>query len=100
MLFDNHSNNGKSRVIESNPLTKQLVWTYKSSKDDPLYSKVLGADQKLPNGNTLIIESTYGWAIEVTSQNEIVWEFLNPNRFGDNNELITTITDMIRIPVD
>ena len=100
MLFDNHGNYGKSKVIEFNPLTKQLVWTYKGSNDDPIYSKVLGANQRLPNGNTLIIESTYGRTIEVTSQNEIVWEFLNPNRFGDNNELIATITDMIRIPAD
>jgi len=33
----------------------------------------------LPNGNVLIAESDSGRLFEVTSDGEIVWEFLNPD---------------------
>jgi hypothetical protein len=38
---------------------------------------------RLPNGNTLIVESDAGRAFEVTAEGEIVWEFLNPDRMPD-----------------
>lgn len=33
---------------------------------------------RLPNGNTLIMESMYGRVIEVTRDHEIVWEYISP----------------------
>ena len=38
----------------------------------------MGMAQRLPNGNTLITESSFGRFFEVTSQGEIVWEYINP----------------------
>jgi len=50
----------------------------------------------LPNGNTLITESENGKAFEVTPEGKIVWEFFNPHRAGDNNELIAALYDVVR----
>jgi hypothetical protein len=100
MVFDNLGNNGKSKVIEFNPLTQEVVWAYRGDSTNELLSESNGSNQRLPNGNTLIIESNFGRAFEVTPENEIVWEFLNPNRAGKENELIATLCDLVRIDYD
>ena len=58
------------------------------------FSELCGTCQRLPNGNTLITESTRGRAFEVTPDKEIVWEFVSPfyyfyrsDVFGINNFL-------------
>ena len=38
----------------------------------------MGSAQRLPNGNTLIAESSFGRFFEVTTEGEIVWEYVNP----------------------
>jgi hypothetical protein len=38
----------------------------------------MGYAQRLPNGNTLITESSFGRFFEVTKEGEIVWEYVNP----------------------
>src|SRR5262245_65643091 len=38
----------------------------------------MGCAQRLPNGNTLITESSFGRFFEVTKEGEIVWEYVNP----------------------
>ena len=37
-----------------------------------------GSAQRLPNGNTLILNADYGRLIEVNAAGEIVWKFVNP----------------------
>jgi len=39
-----------------------------------------------------------GRVFEVTRDKEIVWEFLNPARSGEHDELIASIFDLLRIP--
>ena len=56
-----------------------------------------GTTKRLPNGNTLITESNNGRAFEVTPAGEIVWEFFNPYRTGENNELIAALYDVVRL---
>jgi len=36
----------------------------------------MGYAQRLPNGNTLITESSFGRFFEVTKEGEIVWEYV------------------------
>lgn len=100
LVFDNNSNNGESRVIEINPLTQKIVWSYKGSEKDKFFSDTCGSNFRLPNGNTLITESDNGRAFEVTPDNKIVWEFINPYRAGTDNELIATLFEVIRMDVD
>ena len=97
LLFDNKGYGRKSKVLEFDPLTFDVPWSYCSSADPPFYSQMCGAAQRLPNGNTLITESDYGRAFEVTPENRIVWEFINPERAGKEDDLIATLFEVKRI---
>ena len=67
-----------SRVIEINPATNEIVWKYQDKPAWNFFSPRMGCAQRLPNGNTLITESSFGRFFEVTKQGEIVWEYVNP----------------------
>ena len=100
LLFDNRGNDGKTKAIEFNPLTQEVLWTYKGEPAEAFYSRAAGNISRLPNGNTLITESENGRAFEVTPQGKIVWEFFNPYRAGENNELIAALYDVVRFHQD
>lgn len=67
-----------SRVIEVNPLTSETVWKYQESTPSNFFSPRISNAQRLPNGNTLINEGWFGRFFEVTSEGEVVWEYVNP----------------------
>src|SRR5689334_3643486 len=67
-----------SRVIEVNPATNEIVWKFQDKPAWNFFSPRMGNAQRLSNGNTLITESTFGRFFEVTSQGEIVWEYISP----------------------
>ena len=52
---------------------EQPVWSY--SDGGNFYSNHLGGCQRLPNGNTLISESTERHLLEVNPDGEVVWEY-------------------------
>lgn len=89
-------NNGKSKIIEVNPLNQKIAWTYKGTQAQEFFSMTAGTTKRLPNGNTLITESNNGRAFEVTPEGKIVWEFFNPYRAGEDNELIAALYDVVR----
>ncbi|HNW39610.1 MAG TPA: arylsulfotransferase family protein [Candidatus Omnitrophota bacterium] len=78
LIFDNGYQRGYSRIVELNPLTKNIVWEYRTNPPSRFFSKNRGSNQKLPNGNILITESDNGRAFEITQDGEIVWEFYSP----------------------
>ncbi len=67
-----------SRVIEVNPSTSEIVWSYQEAIKPNFYSPRISNAQRLPNGNTLINEGVFGRFFEVTSEGEVVWEYVNP----------------------
>lgn len=67
-----------SRVIEVNPKTNEVVWEFREPNGFKFYSSICGGAQRLPNGNTLVCESTHGRFFEVTPEKEIVWEYTIP----------------------
>jgi hypothetical protein len=77
LLFDNRTRRESSRVIEIDPRTRKIVWSYHPKKRGEFFSKLRGASQRLPNGNTLITVSDRGRVLEVSPSGEIVWEFWN-----------------------
>lgn len=98
LVFDNAGRGGRSQVLEIDPFTQQVSWRYPglgSSAD--LASETSGSTGRLPNGNTLITESTAGRALEVTPEGRIVWEFWNPHRAGKEHELIATLLEVVRL---
>ena len=64
-----------SRVLEINPVTLELVWSYAGPR---FFSTNISGAQRLPNGNTLITAGAGGRLFEVTSDDTIVWEYMYP----------------------
>ena len=98
LLFDNHGHGGRTKVIEFDPFTQAIVWSYDGSPQTPLYSHTCGSNQRLPNGNTLITESNQGRALEVTPDRRVAWEYFTPHRAGENGELVATLFEVVRLP--
>ena len=100
LLFDNLGLGAASRLIELDPETLDIRWTYRAEPPEDFFSVYCGAQQRLAGGNTLITESCNGRAFEVTRDGEIVWEWINPHRAGGDDALIAALYEVLRIPID
>jgi hypothetical protein len=79
LIFDNGTHKKFSRIVELDPVRREIAWTYQAEPKESFFSGSRGGNQGLPNGNVLITESDRGRAFEVTRQGETVWEFYNPD---------------------
>ena len=95
MVFDNGVHRRQSRVLEINPVTKKVAWSYTAPG---FYTRLRGAAQKLPGGNVLATESDKGHAFEVTPEGKVVWEFWNPDVVGIKNPKRAVIYRLTRYP--
>ena len=77
-----------SRVLELDPVRREIVWSFEGDPPESFFSKRRGSNQRLPNGNTLICESEKGRVFEVDTQGELVWEFWNPEVREDRRKRI------------
>ncbi len=77
LIFNNGYKKHGTYVIELNPQTKEIVWQYPPSKDQRFYCPTMGNAFRLSNGNTIIGNGHYGYAIEVTPGGDIVWQWNN-----------------------
>jgi len=99
LLFDNFGTMRQaSRILEFDPFTQEVVWSWGGKAGEDLFSETNGQVERLDNGNTLICETNFGRAVEVTREGRIVWEFINPNRAGKKNELIAALYSIQRVP--
>lgn len=104
LLFDNHGpqwhymNRLASRILHFDPITREVLWEYTGSREKPFHSYFCGSVAQLPNGNILISETSAGRAFEVTKNKELVWEYYNPFRGGNEGELIAVLFEIIRFP--
>jgi hypothetical protein len=64
-----------SRVLEIDPVTLKLVWSYTAGT---FFATNISGAQRLPNGNTLVTEGPSGRIFEVTTDSKIVWEYIYP----------------------
>ncbi len=55
-----------------------LSWTYEATMPESFFASKLSGAQRLPNGNTIICNGGNGQLFEVTSEKEIVWEYICP----------------------
>ncbi len=85
LVFDNGY--AGSRVIEFNPATDEIAWSYEGRPIQQFFSGHISGVQQLASGNCLVCEGTSGRLFEVTRNREVVWEWINPfvnnNRKGD-----------------
>lgn len=78
LLFDNRGHNASgngSRILELNPTSGGIAWSYSGTSRQPFESEISGGQQRLPNGNTLISEDVRGRIFEIDAKGKIVWEY-------------------------
>jgi hypothetical protein len=73
LLFDNSGSPLGSRVLEYDPALQAFPWYYPDSDQSKFLSPIRGMCERLPNGNTFIVNSVRGECFEVTTDREIVW---------------------------
>ena len=101
LLFDNlgltweQSGTEQSRVIEVELGSGELVWSY---TEPGLFTRRAGAQQRLPNGNTLVTESEGARIVEVTRDGRIVWEYVNPRTVEGRPDVLLGILRAERLP--
>jgi hypothetical protein len=81
LVFDNGSHHplqGRSRVVEVDMKTNDIIWQYLPSPVFSMLSLHIAGAERLPNGNTLICEGESGRVFEVTKGCEICWEWNSP----------------------
>ena len=86
LVYDNGGSGGYppvvrfyTRLVEIDPVSGEIVWEYSYRPQSSRFlSIVTGGMQRLPNGNTLSLDTDKGRVFEITHQGEIVWEFINP----------------------
>jgi hypothetical protein len=88
-LFDNRPDRsggkvrGGSRILSVDPATQQVDVIYGGRPDQFFYSKRMGAQQRLPNGNYLITPTEAGYVFEVNPAGDVVWSYVN--RFDEQS---------------
>lgn len=87
---------GNSRLIEIDPASKEVVWSFEGTGNQPFYAKARGEQQLLPNGNILISDPHHGRVFEIapSADNRTVWEWINLVKPG----LVGLVTDVQRVP--
>lgn len=113
LLFDNRGDTektGRSRVIEIDPGNGGgITWAYSGTETARLESRIRASQQAQPNGNVLITESNGARLLEVTREGEIVWEYINPVRAGEDvhqgrhglkGELVPVVSWGQRVPIE
>ena len=82
LIFDNGCHRREmpsfSQVVELDPATKKIVWSYVSPVILGFYSFMVSGCERLSNGNTFITEGATGRLFEVTPDGETVWEYVSP----------------------
>jgi hypothetical protein len=81
LVFDNgthHPLQGRSRVVEVDFETSEIVWQYQPSPTFSMLSLHIAGAERLANGNTLICEGESGRIFEATKDNDICWEWNSP----------------------
>ena len=67
------AHNGRSYILEVDPVEKKVVWKYENGLQ--FFSPSQSTVQRLPNGNTMICESSGARLFEVTRTGDLVWEY-------------------------
>ena len=84
LLYDNRLSGetpklGNSRLVEIDPLTKSVVWTFEGEGETAFYAHSRGEQQMLPNGDILYVDPYRGRVLEIAPKagNRLVWEWVN-----------------------
>ena len=88
---------GNSRLVEIDPATRQVTWTFEGEGKRAFYAESRGEQQLLPNGNILLADPYGGRLFEVAhnaGSKLVCGEWVNLVEPG----LVGMITDVQRVP--
>jgi hypothetical protein len=112
MAFNNRETMGSSMIVELTPplngynytLTPNTAygpsapsWTYNASG---FFSNHLGGNQRLPNGNTLIAQSTSGKLFEVNTSGQVQWTYTPGGQIPRALRYDPTYPGLAQLPVE
>ena len=80
LCYDNGTYADLSRVVAVDPVRRHVVRQWRAPKvlGRNHFSSFLGGAQMLPNGNMLICDGANGRFFQLTDDNKMVWEYVNP----------------------
>ena len=55
-----------------------LIWTYVAETPADFYAPITSGAQRLPNGNTLVVDGVAGTIFQATPDGKIVWKYVVP----------------------
>lgn len=82
LIFDNQGYRGpggSTQVATFDPQSLRIKWSFHGTSDRRFHCTWWGKQSPLSNGNVLIADSLNGRILEVTRDNEIVWEWHTPS---------------------
>lgn len=100
LLFDNRGFDGLSRLVEVEPATGEIAWSWPEEPLPAFSSDIAGTCARLAGGNTLVAESVPGRAFELDPRGRVVWEFRTPHRAGPDESLVAMLFEVLRLPED
>ncbi len=80
LIFDNGRYREESRIIELNPITKEIEYEYNNN----FFTKSQGYVQKIKNNTYLITQSEQGRILLIENE-EITWEYINQELQDESN---------------
>jgi hypothetical protein len=78
MLYDNRGSGRGARSLEYDPVMQSFPWSVAEGELGSVFAENRGANQRLSNGNTLIVDPNGGRILEVTRNKELVWQYGSP----------------------
>lgn len=75
--FGNYSLNGNGVF---GPDTAE--WSYSAPNPTDFYAEFISGAERLPNGNTIICNGTWGEIFEINSNKEVLWRYVSPLTLG------------------
>ena len=80
LVFDNRTGEGASRIVELDPIAREIVWDYPRGGAPDFYSGSLAKKSLRPSTATMPGETNRGRGFEVTPEGDVVWEYRTPHR--------------------
>ena len=92
LMFDNLGGASGARVLEYDPVSQAVDWSWGGDKDARFDSDIRGGVQRLANGNTLVLDSVGRNVFEVTAAKETVWQWSCPAPTGSEGRPAFNVT--------
>lgn len=97
LLFDNHPP-GPSRVVEVGLNDLAERWSWAGGQGRSFYTECCGTAARLANGNTLVVVTDEGIAVEVAPDGAVVWEWHSPHTASGLLGRVARLMDVVRGP--